>query len=165
MRLLFLPHHESLTLYFTTSYNCSPKPHTHNKISFYVKYWSSRLDAVETGARHVNVRKRETKSSAPVQRKGVACSRQRKRRGFLADTAKLCLRMDSFLIKIDGFVTISCMFSEAPFVVYIMLLLDHSSFSLMILDLLLLYSIMLCMKKKTPTHAQFSSSSTHRAKK
>jgi hypothetical protein len=36
----------------------------------------------------------------------------------------------------------SCMFSEAPFVVYIMLLLDHSSFSMMILDLLLLYSIM-----------------------
>jgi hypothetical protein len=88
------------------------------------------------------VRKREAKANAPVQRKGVACSRQRKRRGFLADTAKLCLRMDSFLIKIDGFVTISCMFSEAPFVVYIMLLLDHSSFSLMILDLLLLYSIM-----------------------
>jgi hypothetical protein len=56
--------------------------------------------------------------------------------------AKLCLRMDNFLIKIDGFVTMSCMFSEAPFVVYIMLLLDHSSFSMMILDLLLLYSIM-----------------------
>lgn len=43
---------------------------------------------------------------------------------------------------------ISCMFSEAPFVLYIMLLLDHSSFSLMILDLLLLYSIM--YEKKLP---------------
>jgi hypothetical protein len=69
--LLFLPHHQSLTLYFTTSYNCSPKPHTHNKISFYVNYWSSRLDAVETcgrGRRKPMLRCRE--KGWPVAAKG-----------------------------------------------------------------------------------------------